>query len=451
MTESKSKTTLILITVSLLLVVSAAAIAAYSDPTQTDEKIVDWKYSTSTDTIYPLGSLTVTQERVYFIATPSPDLDDSSEGVPLYIYSLNSSSDEEAWRFNISGSESERSNHIRQILTLRDGTVYASGVDGRIYAVDADSGTEEWNMSIRHWVNSDVVPFSTVSDGVAYVAGVNAEVRALDATTGRLLWNSSIKNGTSLTGTISDVFLTGTVSGDTVYIAGEVEEDREDSVKGSRGILVALDASSGERIWSYNTSDSTPRVYSPVVGDGLVYIRDRSNWNRGPGVVRAINVTTGEQEWEFYSDKPSSDITYGSVAVSDGKVYYPGDGIYALDARTGEVIWKYDLPESIPLIETTPVVKRGTVYVGVDVIHGESPHVFALDAESGELEWSVTSGKEAMTGESPAIMNNRLYIGGTNGTVYSLNLTALRESDKKSHVIDGGYGGGGMFSDGLIP
>lgn len=444
MTEYRStKTTLILITVSLL-VVSAAAIAAYSDPTQTNEKIVDWKYSTNTT--YPIDSLTVTQERVYFIGSPPSKIDDFPEDIPVYIYSLNSSSGEEAWRFNISRSRPARNaGNTQDKLTLRDGTVYASGVDGRIYAVDSDSGTEEWNMSIRHWVNSDVVPFNTVSGGVAYVGGytgVDGEVRALDATTGRLLWNSSINNS---------IYLTGTVSENTLYISGG--ELNKSNTPEHREILVALNASSGERIWSYNTSNTSDGgilYHRPVVGDDLVYVRYNPIMNNS-GVVRGINVTTGQQEWESYSDGLISTAVLGSVAVSDGRVYYPSDGIYALDASTGEVIWKYDFPESISSIETTPVVKRGTVYVGVDDdLGGEPPHVFALDAGSGELEWSVTSGKRAPHVGSPAIMNNRLYIGG-NGTVYSLNLTALNESDKKSHVIDGGYGGGGMFSDGLIP
>lgn len=443
MTNSPStKTTVTVLAVSLLLVLGLAAVLGVeSDSSQADERIVDWEYSTVSN--YTSTSLVATQERVYFVGenrtgerTP-PDVD--LEDLEVSVYSLDLETGEEVWRFNIGAAQAIA---LNSQLTIHNGTVYASGINGRFYAIDADSGTEEWNVS-----TDDLdAPLSTVSDGVAYVGNRN-RVRALDATTGRSLWSSGFND------TVSVYWVTA--SENTVYVGGETSEELS-------GLIIALNASSGERIWSYNAPDSV-FFRPPSVGDDSVYIRGYSS------IVRAIDIGTGEQEWEFNPGGDSSTL-YGSVYLSNGTVYSPGDGVYAIDARTGEVRWRYNLSKVVdprylknggvyrqPKIETTPVVEDGNVYIGVnkDDVGPKPPHVFALDAESGELQWSVTSGKTMPGAHSPAVEGDRLYVGtefNMNGTVYALNLTALRKSDRTSHTIDGGYRTEeGLFPDGLIP
>jgi len=54
--------------------------------------------------------------------------------------------------------------------------------------------------------------------------------------------------------------------------------------------------------------------------------------------------------------------------------------VYALDARTGRVLWNYSTGG---YVESSPAVANGVVYVGSD-----DDNVYALDAATGVKLWS---------------------------------------------------------------
>ena len=65
---------------------------------------------------------------------------------------------------------------------------------------------------------------------------------------------------------------------------------------------------------------------------------------------------------------------YSSPAVVDGVVYVGSndDYVYALDARSGELRWRYETGGDV---DSSPAVVDGVVYVG-----SEDDYVYALDA-----------------------------------------------------------------------
>ncbi len=88
-------------------------------------------------------------------------------------------------------------------------------------------------------------------------------------------------------------------------------------------------------------------------------------------------ITTGSQIFSPFS------------AVANGVVYigyeYPDGSLYALNASTGDLIWKYTTGNDVI---TSPAVANGVVYVG-----SEDNHVYALNASTGALLWKyATSG-----------------------------------------------------------
>jgi alcohol dehydrogenase (cytochrome c) len=133
---------------------------------------------------------------------------------------------------------------------------------------------------------------------------------------------------------------------------------------------------------------------TPTVVNGVMYIITPSDH------VQAYDAVTGEPFWTYtptlaYSDQCCGPQARG-VTVAYGKVFFAQlDGIVvALDARTGNVVWKSDpvttLPSNMTRFSFTaaPQVYDGMVVVGAS--GAEYPirgFVQAYDANTGKLVW----------------------------------------------------------------
>lgn len=105
---------------------------------------------------------------------------------------------------------------------------------------------------------------------------------------------------------------------------------------------------------------------------------------------------------------------FPSPVVVDGMVYYPSDrgtdSLYALDAVTGDLIWKYRTGST----DDAVTVKDGYLYTASD-------SVWCLDALTGERIWA--NGDADWSGSTPAVINGRVYCmrNSPGCCVYSLN------------------------------
>jgi len=75
-----------------------------------------------------------------------------------------------------------------------------------------------------------------------------------------------------------------------------------------------------------------------------------SGWSQmGPGIhkVLALDAATGRRKWEYRapSSTNSSDMNYGGLlSTAGGLVFEPsGGGVFALDADTGQEVWRLSL------------------------------------------------------------------------------------------------------------
>lgn len=99
--------------------------------------------------------------------------------------------------------------------------------------------------------------------------------------------------------------------------------------------------------------------------------------------------------------------------VIKGLVFFgANDGnLYALDAQTGELMWKYKIGESI---NSSPVVGNKLVYFGA-----WDKKMHALDIFTGKLKWSYET--EDNINSSPAIANGMIYFGSWDKKLYALD------------------------------
>jgi outer membrane protein assembly factor BamB len=110
----------------------------------------------------------------------------------------------------------------------------------------------------------------------------------------------------------------------------------------------------------------------------------------------------------------TGDGIQASFAVTNGVVYVASaDGnVYALDANSGVMKWKY--PAGV--YTSSPAVANGIIYVGSD-----DDNVYALNASTGKELWSYDTGG-FISYASPTVANGILYIGSDSGTVYAFGL-----------------------------
>lgn len=164
-----------------------------------------------------------------------------------------------------------------------------------------------------------------------------------------------------------------------------------------------IDAQSVARLvpaWVFDTPK--PVTASPTVVDGVVYV---GAWD---GVMYALDAVSGSVRWRFQTP-PAPGATYGpivsSAAVGDVAitnkltqrlvVFGAGPLVYALRASDGSVVWRHDASRGIAATpteyESSPVIVDDLVIVGRDT-HNEGV------AETGGIRGGVVA-LRAATGE----------------------------------------------------
>jgi outer membrane protein assembly factor BamB len=178
-----------------------------------------------------------------------------------------------------------------------------------------------------------------------------------------------------------------------------------------------------DRLWWF-TPGTEFMPTAPVTVGGLVFFSGSN------GIVWALDAASGNVQWKAYTGGPvrfPPTVWRGRVLVGSG------DGwVYAFEARTGQLIWRFNAaPEyrKIPvygsLMSTWPVasgviVEDGVAYFAAGIVNYDGIHVYALDAATGKIKWqNNTSGHldpEARTGVSVQghmlIHNGKLYMAG---------------------------------------
>ena len=100
------------------------------------------------------------------------------------------------------------------------------------------------------------------------------------------------------------------------------------------------------------------------------------------------------------------------VIVND--VLYIGStyGIFALDAKTGRELWRY---QTNGFVKSVPAVSNGVLYFGAD-----DRKFYAIDAKDGTLKWMNDTSLDGYTA-SAAVVDNRVYVIPKDGSFYAFD------------------------------
>lgn len=163
--------------------------------------------------------------------------------------------------------------------------------------------------------------------------------------------------------------------------------------------------------WSYSTDTKRGLEATPLIADGVIYTT--GSWS----IVYAVDARTGKEIWKYdpgvppeYGGKACCDVVNRGAALYKGKVYVGTlDGrLVALDAETGTPVWeKVTVDQEKPYtITAAPRVVKGKVIIGNGGAEfGVRGYVSAYDAETGDLAWRfyTVPGDPSKGFESPAM------------------------------------------------
>ncbi|MGH8228794.1 MAG: PQQ-dependent dehydrogenase, methanol/ethanol family, partial [Steroidobacteraceae bacterium] len=145
--------------------------------------------------------------------------------------------------------------------------------------------------------------------------------------------------------------------------------------------------------WFFDFDTTRGQESTPLVVDGVMYVS--TAWSK----VYALDARTGRQIWRFDPKVPGPadvptccGVVNRGVAVYEGKVYVGTlDGrLIALDAATGKPVWSVRTfpPGKVYAITGAPRAARGKIFIGNSGSDfGGRGYVSAYDARTGRLVW----------------------------------------------------------------
>lgn len=252
----------------------------------------------------------------------------------------------------------------------------------------------------------------TVSDGTLFVASMNGKVIAIDAESGTVL--SYVQLALPSAGGLGcvptcgqsssvplSIYTSPVTDGETVFVAGSNDN-----------VIYGL-SFDGERMAEFLETETSGAVIGDIViSDEKLYFATTN------GVVCALAVDNLKDE--YWSVDIGSKIW--SAPAIEGDTLYVGTldrKIYALDATNGDIIWEY---ETIGAISSTPIVYDNKVYVG-----DYARNFYALNAANGNPVWTFPP-EETDEGSpdkwfwaEPLILDGIVYASNLDGNIYALD------------------------------
>jgi len=149
-------------------------------------------------------------------------------------------------------------------------------------------------------------------------------------------------------------------------------------------------------LWTAPVTGDYHEFPTPVIVDGIVYYPS----NDGTDSLYALDAATGELIWKYRTG-----YTDDAVTVKNGYLYTASDSVWCLDALTGERIWATgDADES----GSTPAVVNGRVYCGRADWGQFTSYIYCLDAATGIEIWSDTL--SGMAASCMTVWNSMVFI-----------------------------------------
>jgi quinohemoprotein ethanol dehydrogenase len=308
-----------------------------------------------------------------------------------------------AWTYHTGGNSSATSFETTPLVV--DGTMYLTGPQSQVYALDAVTGQEKWRYA-PDLSNIGQLPVccGQVNRGVAvgagkvFVAQLDAKLTALDAGSGSVLWSQQDDDPRAgYSETMAPLFWNGMVF---VGVSGAEYE--------IRGHITAYDANSGQQMWRFFT------IPAPGEFGNDTWPSGSDMWKFGGGSIWQTPALDPDLGMLYVTvGNPSPDLD-GSQRSGDNLFT---ESIVALDAKTGarkwhfqEIhhdIWDYDTVSPNILFD---VQMNGKTVKGLGQA-GKTGWVYLLDRTNGSPLVGIDERQVPQIGEQQTAATQPYPIG----------------------------------------
>jgi len=289
------------------------------------------------------------------------------------------------------------------------GVIYSQDLASNVQAIEASSGNVLWT---KKYELPDHGPNGVVVQGGMVFGATPTSAFALDQETGKQVWSAPLirneKEGIDMAPGYHDGI---------VYVSTVPVNVGEFYGAGGVGVLWALDAKTGKKLWHFDTVPKDlwgkPEVNS---GGGLWYtpaFDEKGSMYFGVGNPAPFPGTETEP---WGSSRPGPNLY--------------SDSLVKLDAKTGKLEWYYQqTPHALADWDfQNPPILAGSGGRELVLGAGKSGWVVALDAKTGKPVWKVAVGRHnghdddgllAMRGETSKLKTPETIYPGSLGGVIS--------------------------------
>ena len=150
-------------------------------------------------------------------------------------------------------------------------------------------------------------------------------------------------------------------------------------------------------LWTFNIE--SPVHSSPAIYKDYIYVVSSQ------GILKAIDMETGEEEWDVDLEAPST----SSPIIHKNRLYVGcEDGLKIVNINSHKIIKEYDCDN----VAAAPFYYKDVIYFGSD-----DGHLYGVD-EDAKVKLNKKLDGELKT--SPIVVDDSIYIGSTNGKMYSI-------------------------------
>lgn len=337
---------------------------------------------------------------------------------------------------------------------VADDRVLIGSDNFNLYCLSLERGASLWTFEAQHPIFSSPVVFDGrvyVGEGLHYTQ--DAKLYCLDVVTGEVIWDFQTTSHTESTPAVSEGRVYFGAGDDGLYCL-DVDTGRlrwrfpDAHVDGGPLVhngcvyfgsgydtkaLFCVDANSGQLVWRQDLA--VPVWGAPALAQGRLYVGiGNGNFEESDehpqGAALCLDPETGAEIWRFGK---VDDGVLTSIAVSDRHAVFGSrdGGCYALDATTGQLLWRTEI--EVPIL-SSPAIAGRHILLGTD-----DGLLFCLNLKDGHEVWSYDTNDDLMVfgfddgriQSSPAVAEGKVIFGASNGNVYCL---AGHDSDDGTEV-----------------
>ena len=267
---------------------------------------------------------------------------------------------------------------IGESPAVHNGVAYFGSLDGNFYAVSLESGREVWSAPL----NDSLAPTPLVFKGTVYFGGKKGILYAFSLD-GKERWRFPVKgpimapiayNNTLYFGSWDHNFYAVTLEGRLKWKVALPDQVSWKPVVYNEVIYVGCRDGNlygislqGKFVWRFQTKG--PVISIPSADEDIVYF---GSYDKN---LYAVHIPSRKLLWKF----ETQDIPYCNPIIDNQRIYFISGRNYFCLSKDGKPIWKFEmqLPGGVEA-----ALHKGVLYIG-----SFDCNLYAVDAQTGNLLW----------------------------------------------------------------